>query len=45
MKPILKIVKQQTIKEWVANKMVTNPKLYGGDNGTNAITKVYLKKY
>ncbi len=43
-KPSLEIVKKPTIKNWIALKIPTNPELFGGDNGTNAITRAYLEE-
>ena len=42
--PSLTVNKKPTMKEWVVSKIGSNPKLFGGDNGGNAITKVYLEE-
>lgn len=35
---------ESSIIEWTLNKLKSNPKLYGGDNGNNEIILAYLKE-
>ena len=43
MKIFKKYTINDTLKQWTYNKILSNPELYGGDNGNNAIILAYLQ--